>query len=116
MRFERLNAIIAQNLGLSIQSEHQRHVRAVDVGIEQSNFVPHRRKRNGEVYRERGLSRRLPSRTNGNDGIDSGQRLRSRGLLSGTRGHRSAQGITFQIRGIYGWKRPGSIIQGKQSS
>ena len=85
---ERLNPIVAENLGLRVEAQHQRNIGAVNVGIEQADFVSQLGQNNGEIDRERGLSHTAFARTNGDDSAHTRQGLRRWRLLSGTRGKR----------------------------
>ncbi len=95
-RLQRLDAVFPNRLRLPAHAQHQRDVRPVHIGVEQANFVSHLRQRDRQVHRQRGLAHAALARTHGNDGIDSGQRLRPRRGLPGMRRHMCTQGITLQ--------------------
>ena len=40
VNFERFNAIVAEDLRLRINSQHQGNIRPIDVGIEQAHLLP----------------------------------------------------------------------------
>src|SRR5512140_1720284 len=79
--FQRLNAVVAENLRLRIQAQHQRDVGAVDVGIEQADLVSQLRQDNGEIDRERGFPDAAFAGSYGDDRAYTGQGLRGWGLL-----------------------------------
>ena len=85
MRFQRLNAIFSQNFRLRTGAQHQRHIRAVNIGIEQADLMPQLGHRNRQVHRKRRFPDATFSGSDSNDGLDPRQRLRGWRLLSGTR-------------------------------
>src|ERR1700685_1247400 len=92
----RLNAIFSHHLRLRIYAEHQRNIRAVDIGVKQANLVAHLGESNSQIHRQRGLADSTLAGTYGDDGIDSRQRLRPRRWLAGLMRHMCVQGITLQ--------------------
>ena len=94
MGFERLNPVVAEHFRLRTDAQHQRHVGAIHVGIEQADLVSQLGQHDGEINGERGLSYAAFAGTDGNDSAHTGQRLRGWRLLllSGTRGKRRTHG------------------------
>ena len=70
-------------LGAIAGAQHQRNVGAVDVGVEQADFVAHARQRDGQIYRERGFADAAFTGANGDDAVDAGKRLRRCRRLAG---------------------------------
>ena len=66
------------------RAEHQGNVGAVDVGVEQPDFVAHARERDGEIDGQRGLADAAFAGPDGDDAVDAGQGLR---LGHGLPGH-----------------------------
>ncbi len=97
-RFDRLDAVFADHARLRVHAQHQRDVGAVDIGVEQADFVSHLGEGNGQIHRQRGLADASLARTDGDDGVDPGQRLRAllRGTLSMLMRRMCAQKITLQ--------------------
>ena len=95
--FERLNAVVAEHLGLRADAQHQRHVGTVNVGVEQTDFVSQLGQHDGKIDGERGLSHAAFARTDGNDSAHTGQGLRGWRLLllSGTRGKWRTHGADY---------------------
>ena len=91
-----LDAIFSDHFWLTAYSEHQRNVWAVNVGIEQADFVAHFCESDGEVHRQRGFSYAAFAGTYRKDDIDSGEGLRSLCGLTGMRRHVCVQGIRLQ--------------------
>jgi hypothetical protein len=69
------DAVLADDVRLLLGAEHERHVGAVNIGIEQSDLVAHARQSNRQINGERGLAYATLSRADSDDGIDAGQRL-----------------------------------------
>src|SRR5581483_803767 len=78
---ERLNAVVGQQPWCRARAQHERHVRAVDVGIEQADFVSELAESEGEVHSQCGLADAALSGTDSDNGIYARQRLRAGGLL-----------------------------------
>ena len=76
-RFNGLDAVFTDHARLGVHSKHQRDVGAVDVGVEQANFVSHFGECNGQIHRQRGLAHASLTGTNCDDGVDAGQWLRA---------------------------------------
>jgi hypothetical protein len=70
-------------LGVSLEPSIRGNVGAVDVGVEQPNFVADAGERNGEIDGERGFADAAFARADGDDAVDAGKRLRSGRLLAG---------------------------------
>ena len=64
-------------------SQHQRNIGAIDIGVEQSDFVAHTRQRNSQIDGERGLTYATFPGSDCNDAVNSGKRLRRRRSLPG---------------------------------
>ena len=79
--FERLNAVVAEHLGLRVDAQHQGNVGAVNVGVEQADFVSQLGQNDREIDGERGLAHAAFAGTDGDDGAHTGQRLRGWRLL-----------------------------------
>ena len=47
----RLDAVVAKNFWLRVDAEHERHVGAVDVSVEQADFVAEFGQRERQIYR-----------------------------------------------------------------
>ena len=97
MRFEWLDAIVPQNFRLRTHPQHKGNVRAVNIGVEQTDFVPHLFKCNGKIDGQRGLTDATFSRSDGDDGFYSRQGLWSRWLLARAGRHGSVQRVTFSF-------------------
>src|SRR5882762_490278 len=80
MDSQRLDAIVPQDFRLFARSKHQRDVRTVDIGVEEPHAMAQPGKDNRQVNGQSGLADSSLARTDGDDGIDAGERLRS-GLL-----------------------------------
>ena len=80
---EGLDAIVPQDFRLLAQSQHQRNVRSVDVGIEETDFVAHPGEDDRQVNGQSSLADSPLAGADGDDGIDTGQRLRTGRLLAG---------------------------------
>src|SRR5215831_10573418 len=95
--FERLNAVLSDHPRLRVHPQHERDVGAVNIGIEQADFVAHLGDRDGQIYRQRGLADTPLARADCDDGVHPWQRLRT--LLYGTMRmrHMCAQGFTLLI-------------------
>ena len=81
MSFERLNAIVPEHLGLRVEAEHQRNVGAVNIRVEQADFVSQPGQNDCEIDGERGLSYAAFARTDRDDSAHTGQGLRRWRLL-----------------------------------
>ena len=69
---ETMGAIVfARHLRLLVGAEHERDVRAINVAVEQSNFVAHLTQGDCQIDRERGLADSALAGTDGNDGVDA---------------------------------------------
>ena len=99
----------ADHFRLAVHAQHQRNVGAIDVGIEQADFVTHLGQGDGQIHRERGLTDASLAGTYGDDGIDTGKRLRPGGGLSGLMRHMCVQGDHSRMKSEWFEK---SIIQG----
>src|SRR5207244_10751715 len=83
MSFERHDPIICQDLRLGAGSQHEWHVWAVDVSIEQANFMAELRQCDRQVHCQRGFAHATFAGADGDNRFHSGQRLRRRRLLAG---------------------------------
>ena len=95
MSFERHDPIICQDLRLGAGSQHEWHVWAVDVSIEQANFMAELRQCDRQVHCQRSFAHATFAGADGDNRFHSGQRLRRRRLLAGARGIRRTQASTF---------------------
>ncbi len=107
---KRLNAILGQHPRLRAGTQHQRNVGAVNVGVEQSGLVAHLGQRQRQIDGQRGLAHASLARTDGNYGVNSGQRLRPRRRLSGTRRHLCAQEITLEEESSLDYTGIGCVV------
>ena len=76
VRFQRLDLILTYHPWLHIDAHHKRHIRTIDIRIEQSDFVSQLRQRDCQIHRDGGLSHSTLARSHCNDVLDSGQRHR----------------------------------------
>ena len=95
---DRFNAVLANHARLVAHAQHQRDIGAVDVGVEQPDFVPHLDQRDGEVDRERGLADTALARTDGDDGVHARQRLRTLLRRAMLMRYLCVQRVTLQVR------------------
>src|SRR5437899_10782176 len=100
MNLERHNPVISQDLRLSAGSQHEWYVWAVDVSIEQANFMAELRQCDGEVNCKRSFAHAALSGAYRDNCFHSGQRLRRRRLLAETWGIRRTQASTFPKPGL----------------
>ena len=70
---ERLDALAISHGG-AVDSHHEGHVGAVDVGVHQAGLVPSEARRHGQVHRNRGLADAALSGTDGNQVLHAGNR------------------------------------------
>jgi hypothetical protein len=94
---DRFNAIVSEHLGLHTRAEHKRDVGAINVSIEQTNFVPQFGQGERQIHGQGSLSHSSLAGTYSDNRFDARKRLRPLGRLTGTRRHRSIQDITFQM-------------------
>ena len=85
MRFQGLNAVFSQNFRLRTGTQHERHIRAVNIGVEQADLMTEPSHGNRQVHRKRRLADAAFSGSDSNDCFHARQRLRGWRLLSGTR-------------------------------
>src|SRR6266850_3583571 len=90
-----LDAIVPQYFRLLAQSQHQRNVRSVDVGIEETDFVPHPREDDRQINSQSGLADSPLAGADGDDGVNAREWLRTGRLLAGLMGM-SAQITSFR--------------------
>jgi hypothetical protein len=83
MNSQRLDAIVPQDFRLFARSKHQRDVWTVDIGVEEADSMSHFGEDERQVDGQCGLADSALTGTNGNDGVDAGERLRSGLLLAG---------------------------------
>ena len=75
-----LDTIVPQDFRLFARSKHQRDVRTVDIGVEEAYAMAQLGKDDRQVNGQSGLADSSLAGPDGDDGIDTGERLRS-GLL-----------------------------------
>src|SRR4051812_42839456 len=75
-RLERLDAVIADDAWRLASVEHQRDIRAIDVGIEHANFVAHTLESQSKIHGDGRLAHTAFARTDGNDAVNPGKGLR----------------------------------------
>ncbi len=68
-----LDLVVGPNGGLARGAEHQRHIGAVDVGVNEADAIAQFRQSDGEIDRQRGLADAAFAGSDGDDGLDSGE-------------------------------------------
>src|SRR5438477_2486130 len=95
MNLERHNPVISQDLRLGAGSQHEWYVWAVDVSIEQANFMAELRQCDRQVNCQRGFPHAALSEPYPDICFPPSQRLGSWGLLPGRGGFGEIQASTF---------------------